>query len=208
MFEASDVMELFPSCLWLNKVSDSCEINEGLMRGVEEMRVAGEGNTRSSGKGWMSPTNLLEYDAFLPLSEYIIAAAEQALGLLRYKFDHFYISECWANMNGTGEIHPRHSHPNCFLSGVYYVQTPKGCGDIVFYDPRAQAAVLSPQFEEFTLQNSDRHYLQPDEGMLIMFPSWLEHSVAENKSGADRLSISFNIMLTGTIGYESAQVTI
>ena len=53
MFEASDVMELFPSCLWLHKVSDSSKINEGLMRAVEEMRAAGEGNTRSSGKVWM-----------------------------------------------------------------------------------------------------------------------------------------------------------
>ena len=42
MFEASDVMELFPSCLWLHKVSDSSKINEGLMRAVEEMRAAGE----------------------------------------------------------------------------------------------------------------------------------------------------------------------
>lgn len=208
MFEASDVMALFPSCLWLHKVSDCAALNDGLLRGVEEMRAAGEGSTRTGGKVWTSPTNLLERDAFLPLSEHLIAAAEGALSFMRYKFDHFYISECWVNLNGNGEVHPRHSHPNNFLSGVYYVRTPEGCGDIVFYDPRAQAAVLSPQFEEITLQNSDRHYLQPDEGMLVMFPSWLEHSVAENTSGADRLSISFNVMLSGTIGYESAQVTI
>lgn len=47
--------------------------------------------------------------------------------------------------------------------------------------------------------------VEPHEGVLIVFPSWLEHSVKANESGADRLSFSFNIMLTGHIGYETGK---
>ena len=31
--------------------------------------------------------------------------------------------------------------------------------------------------------------------MIILFPSWLEHSVAENKSDDERITVAFNIML-------------
>ena len=33
-------------------------------------------------------------------------------------------------------------------------------------------------------------------GTLIMFPSWLLHSVDENRSSEERVSVAFNIMFT------------
>lgn len=39
-----------------------------------------------------------------------------------------------------------------------------------------------------------------------MFPSWLEHSVEPNESGADRLSFNFNIMLKRDIGFEPGKI--
>ncbi|MGH8628692.1 MAG: putative 2OG-Fe(II) oxygenase [Gammaproteobacteria bacterium] len=37
---------------------------------------------------------------------------------------------CWANVNGIGASHGVHTHPNNFLSGVYYVQTQAGADTI------------------------------------------------------------------------------
>ncbi len=31
------------------------------------------------------------------------------------------------------------------------------------------------------------------EGMMILFPAWLVHSVAKHQGGADRISVSFNV---------------
>ena len=42
--------------------------------------------------------------------------------------------------------------------------------------------------------------------MLILFPSWLEHGVDRNKPTSERLGISFNVMLSGEIGYETGKV--
>ena len=39
---------------------------------------------------------------------------------------------------------------------------------------------------------------------LVLFPSWLEHSVERNeKASSDRISISFNVFMKGTIGSEN-----
>ena len=41
-------------------------------------------------------------------------------------------------MNAPGAAHGLHSHPNNFLSGVYYVRVPSGGDTINFHDPRSQ----------------------------------------------------------------------
>jgi uncharacterized protein (TIGR02466 family) len=208
MFGATDVIQLFPSCVWLHEVTDSDELNNNLRRAVDDIRASGAGWDRTDGGGWTSPTDLMNREPFQPLVDLMAAAAEGALHFLSYAYDNFYISESWANLNHAGDIHPQHLHPNAVLSGVYYVSAPEKCGDIIFHDPRRQALVIHPKLKENTDYNSDRHALPPFEGLLAMFPSWLEHSVEANMSGSDRLSISFNIMLTGEIGHPTGRIVI
>lgn len=98
MFDATDTVELFPSYLWLHKVSNSEALNRDLMQALKDMKEAGEGWAPEGG-GWASPTDLFEREAFLPLSEYVVEAVGGVLQFLRYKYEHFYISECWANWN-------------------------------------------------------------------------------------------------------------
>jgi uncharacterized protein (TIGR02466 family) len=35
------------------------------------------------------------------------------------------------------------------------------------------------------------------DGTLLLFPAWLDHSVDENRSAEERISVSFNLMFTG-----------
>ena len=37
------------------------------------------------------------------------------------------------------------------------------------------------------------YYVQPKENLMILFPSWLMHSVDASASDDDRISLSFNI---------------
>ena len=36
-------------------------------------------------------------------------------------------------------------------------------------------------------------FIEPQEGMIMFFPSWLEHDVEPSKSDEDRISIAFNV---------------
>jgi len=100
----------------------------------------------------------------------------------------------WCNINPKGASNSRHLHAdsNIFLSGVYYVKVPKYSGQIRFWDPRGPLVHVQKDHEYFN-DGMDFHFIDPEPGLLIYFPSWLEHDVTVNDSDEDRISIAFNI---------------
>jgi hypothetical protein len=102
----------------------------------------------------------------------------------------------WANINYLSAHNKPHTHPNSFFSGVYYVKTPNDCGRLTLEDPRPGPQHLMPVKKPGTLPKDfwKTLFIEPKEGRLIIFPSWLWHSVEENKSFNDRISVSFLII--------------
>ncbi len=100
---------------------------------------------------------------------------------------------CWANIKPRGTGHGMHMHPNNFFGGVYYVQASGEGGEIHFHDPRPQTSVTLPRVTQENQYNCRLFRLPVREGMMILFPAWLVHSVAKHQGGADRISVSFNV---------------
>ena len=123
-------------------------------------------------------------------------AQKGILRFLRIGCDAFEITGCWANVLAKGAAHKAHSHPNNFLSGVYYVRTHPGTDTLNFHDPRNQAGVIRPPVVELTAENTDQVVVRVKNGTLLVFPSYLQHSVDANVSEEERISISFNIMFS------------
>jgi len=105
------------------------------------------------------------------------------------------ITGMWAIINKKNASNSMHIHSNNYISAAYYVRAPKNCGDIVFYDPRFAATYRYPKISKTNKLNSNIVSFQPKEGMLVLFPSYLQHSVNLNKSNKERVVISFNINL-------------
>ena len=103
---------------------------------------------------------------------------------------------CWGNVTTSGASHAMHSHPNNYLSGVYYVQTGPGADTVNFHDPRPQAGVVRPPVTELTGQNTDQVVVNVTNGTLLMFPAYLPHSVSASESDEQRISVSFNLMFS------------
>lgn len=107
----------------------------------------------------------------------------------------------WININGPSNFNVLHDHPMSELSGVYYVDVPENSGEIYFENPQCfkQYAELSAYKKEFaqTMKQHINNYIQPKEGLLLIFPSHLKHGVTPNQSDKDRISISFNIRMVG-----------
>lgn len=102
----------------------------------------------------------------------------------------------WININKKGDSNVIHSHDpykGFALSGVFYIRAPRNCGNIVFYDPR-HYLTSAPDQEYYNDQN-DNYWIEPKENLLLIFPSWLTHSVDTNQNSIERISISFNIKL-------------
>jgi len=105
----------------------------------------------------------------------------------------FFMSDCWVNLMPRQAVHSLHLHPLSFLSGTYYVNTPKGCSSIKFEDPRLSKFMAAPpRLPEHRDENRQFVKYPAETGKVILFESWLRHEVAANQTDEERVSISFN----------------
>lgn len=152
--------------------------------------------------GWHSHNHLHKASEFKPLASLVHACAAQISEQLGYHKKHaLQIGTMWAIINPPGSANKAHIHPDCLWSGVYYVQTPEDCGNIEFTDPRTQNLMLPPKFEPDQPKVKScwtKVTMTPEPGKLLIFPSWLYHSVAPNMSKqtgreGERVIVSFNL---------------
>ena len=111
------------------------------------------------------------------------------------KKNELKITGMWTIINPSQASNARHIHSNNFISAAYYVKANKDSGDIVFYDPRSANSIRTPKVNEPNKLNSNLFSITPKEGLLVLFPSYLHHSVESKRSDEERIVISFNINL-------------
>ena len=194
--EASEVIPMFPTLV--GKVQLKAEMHEAvdaiILAALERMRR--DAPALALGQGWQSDQTLHKLEEFRDLISCINNATKSVLRFLRIAYDAVEITGCWANVLARGAAHRAHSHPNNFLSGVYYVRTHPGTDTINFHDPRNQTTIIRPPVVELTSENTDQVVVRVKNGTLLFFPSYLQHSVDANMSEEERISISFNIMFS------------
>ena len=203
MFSKGELKTFFPSCVWIHEVQDCASMNDTMVQELSQLRES-TGYTNPNNGAWQSRGNLNKLEAFKPLMDCFTAGSRRVLDFLKLEYDGFEITDSWANLSPPGHSHVIHTHPNNYLSGVYYLRAPQDSGDIEFIDPRQQALVLQPRLKVQTPHNAWKQRIAPKEGQLLIFNSWFQHQVKENLSQQDRISISFNVMLKGSVGVESA----
>ena len=105
----------------------------------------------------------------------------------------------WININGKNSFNLPHVHPFSLASAVYYVAVPKDSGRLVFENPIQQHDyVMKPgSVLEYNGINSGYWNVEPQQGELIIFPSWLRHWVEPNNTDQERISIAFNLEIDG-----------
>lgn len=194
--ETSDVIPMFPTMVWKIQLKAKLRdaINAKIVAALENMRQ--DLPALAPGHGWQSEQTLHQREEFQDLVLCIANAAKSILRFLRIGYDAFEITGCWATVLAKGAMHKIHSHPNNFLSGVYYVGTCAGADAINFHDPRNQTSIIRPPVVELTAENTDQVVVRVTSGTLLMFPSYLEHSVDANASEEERISVSVNIMFS------------
>jgi uncharacterized protein (TIGR02466 family) len=192
MIEKQEVQELFPCPLWVVdlKSAEAAVLNAKLKTEIE--RIVSPRPQIAPGANWQTPQDLHTRPAF---AEFITLVETAARGVARFlQVDQYplAVTGCWANINPRGAYHPTHHHPNNYLSGVYYVAIPEPGSRIVFQDPRP--SMIMPKPRQYTRMTANGADAQSKAGRLLIFPSWLKHSVPSNEGQSERISISFNLM--------------
>jgi uncharacterized protein (TIGR02466 family) len=108
------------------------------------------------------------------------------------------IDNVWVNINPRGGTNRLHIHGENCISGVFYVKCNKSSGNIVFPHPAANFIYNTPEslLEKYTEKNSQFSEHSPQEGKIILFPSWAYHYVEPNMSDEDRIAFAFNTKVT------------
>jgi uncharacterized protein (TIGR02466 family) len=107
----------------------------------------------------------------------------------------------WANVNRRGHGNEMHTHPGAFWSGSYYVADGgQGMGgEFEVHDPRGVAPAMYAPLLTFAGPGGPSlgaaEQIAPVAGMMVLFPSWLQHAVRPYRGDAVRISIAFNLGL-------------
>ena len=104
------------------------------------------------------------------------------------------ISQSWIVSQYKGEYNPWHQHSG-HLSAVIYLKVPKGMDE--FFEKEGEdhypvgGAIQFMQGDKQNFRN-DTLTFRPEVGKMLIFPSWLKHSVYPFDVDGERRSMSFN----------------
>ena len=172
--------------------------NNKLAQDIVNWSNQDKGVSKTNYKGWHSTTDMGNKPEYQLLVTELLRMQKEI-----YDNEHLdrsaRLGNMWANINPPGGMNMPHIHPNALFSGVYYVKTPANSGRLKIFDPRPGAQIQMPTRKSGNPGKDlwrDAN-IEPMTGRIIMFPSWLWHSVEENKSNDIRISVSFNFVQDG-----------
>ena len=106
------------------------------------------------------------------------------------------ITHSWFNITYSGQSHHKHRHPNSYISGVLFWQHHNA--GIIFDNDRYSQIEYEVSCE--TRINSNTWQVNPEPGLLLLFPSYQSHSVKNVlQDDPPRLSLSFDTWLRGDL---------
>lgn len=192
MLAKTSVQEFFPTPIWIVDLEPEFAkgFNARLMTNIE--RLTGSRPPVAPGATLQTDPDMQNRPEFAELTTLLRQAVSGGLEFMQIDYREFAITGCWANFNPPGGLNSAHTHPNNYLSGVYYVRTPGGADIIEFTDPRPAAVALMPRVKQLNRFNGNRMTVQVKPGRLVLFPAWLSHSVPVNRTNEERVSIAFN----------------
>jgi uncharacterized protein (TIGR02466 family) len=155
-------------------------------------------------------TYLLNEPELQELSTFILDLGSKVMGdVLGFDTDGVQFTQSWVSHKNPGEYHARHSHSNSIISGVYYFQKNiDQMPPITFYKHRSiNSYELAPKSFDDNSQRVfawDMYTYTPSSNNIILFPSYLMHSVSRNDTNETRKSIAFNIIPKHSFGARDA----
>ena len=194
------IFEYFPHPVFQYKLENYEEQNKKLLKYIYELKTQNpNGEKKSNINGWHSPSFKLddknnEGYKFLIQTQIYLSDVFKSYGWI-YNPKKIKCSGMWAIINEKGNFNTEHTHPNSNLSAAYYVKAPENCGNFKVGNPHAISRDKYPLRETPTEFNRLVAELKVEEGDLLIFPSYLPHSVLPNQSDKDRVVVSFNIYI-------------
>jgi uncharacterized protein (TIGR02466 family) len=190
------VDNLFPTPVFWYVFKDVDALNAELRDVILEQERATPPMVKSNQGGWQSPTEFFRWSgpAVATLKRYVCRAVEVATAQVLVSSSlriEFHVSG-WAAVNRKGHYNTAHMHPMSTWSGVYYVdpgdEPADKLGAVLEFAHPIAASVMT--FFPNVLPSA--RIVRPEPGMMILFPSYLQHSVRIYQGERPRICVAFN----------------
>lgn len=196
------VENIFATPIFWHVLKDCEGLNRDLSALILEKEKITASATKSNMGGWQSAPDFFEWQApcVAALERYVHCALDVATvritapNFIRAKFDLYG----WGAVNREGHYNTVHVHPMATWSGVYYVDPGEAApdttdGNLEFAHPVAAATMTF-----FPAVLPSARLVRPQAGLMILFPSYLLHSVRMYRGTRPRICVPFNAHLKET----------
>jgi uncharacterized protein (TIGR02466 family) len=197
----NDIIVAFASPLLVRRIPDHEGINPGLAEVLKAERQKNPVLTTSAIGGWQSAQDLVvrgipEMAVLMDhVGKALFELSSVDLGEMLDPETCGITAEAWGNIMSDGDFTMIHNHVRTDWSGVYYVDAEAGNEDVYrngaleLIDPRTVQVLTGPG----KYRQPFRHVtIQPVNGLMVLFPSWMNHYVYPYFGKTERISIAFN----------------
>jgi len=192
-----NLISIYSVPLWQSEYPDFEEHKEIFLSTIKEYKEQNptKDTSHSNIAGYESSDTLHHVAELRPLFEYICQMGFKACADMDFIDCDIALTNAWFNINDSRQcMNSEHVHSEVF-SGVFYLLAPEESGKLKIKNP-----ALNPLWKGCSLANEKNNFtgesikIEPEEGNIILFPSYLPHSVETNNHDEERISISFNLI--------------
>jgi uncharacterized protein (TIGR02466 family) len=139
---------------------------------------------------------IFDHHELSPIKDHILSTAQDlhtSIGL----GGELELTKSWFSINRKNCYHGIHHHCPDIWSGVYYLQAEQTDATISFMNPNIMGTnwPFKANRVSFNDYNSSEKICKVSGGMLLLFPSYLYHHVAQQLTDSERITIAFNLNL-------------
>ncbi len=200
----TEITLVYPTPILQRQCDDAPAVNAALRDAILERAEPAKGAAKSNVGGWHSDTDLFDW----PVPEVRVllgwaAKATKSMMAATTRVDGVtgdLDAWGWANVLYAGGYNLPHVHGDAMWSGVYYVDIGEEdpadplAGTLELLDPRGGIEALKIPGQPF----SGGYRVRPRDGLLVLFPSWLQHFVRPYRGARPRISCAFNLRIVDT----------
>ena len=191
------IVPLFSSCVTVIQLDED----------IKEFKTSDEKFKNSEWGSSSSSINKRVLEKY-PKTKKILLDKFKKIALEDYKYENdFIITTSWFTKTLKDQSSLMHIHKNSFYSGVYYFDdyTDKSA-PIIFHSPLHQFYDFDIVPSNWNVQNSTIWKIKPQKNFLLIFPSYLQHSIEKSIENTTRYSLAFNIIPVGEYGLGDSMV--
>lgn len=200
-----DLIDAFASPIQILHLENTAPLNTAAAAKLVDQSNQTPGIIRSNVGGWHSVPDLTLHrePPFAPLMQRLVGEVQKAIEALSQarnassEWTYRYGIQAWGMVMEHGDYVTTHDHAEAHFSGVYYLDAGDAesdlevpSGQIVFLNPRGGGAAIAG-LDLFPQALT----VQPETGMLILFPGYLAHYVHPYRGLRPRVCVSFNVRM-------------